>query len=191
MGRWQLDIGQKRAAFEATAVPYMQALFNTALRLTGTPPDAADLVQETFLRAYRTFENFQPGTNAKAWLFKILYSIHVNRYHHAWRRPPTVSLDELEERFHLTLEAPAEPEGWEERWAPQVERALRTLNEEFRAAVILVDVEGLSYEEAAVAIGCPVGTLRSRLFRGRRQLFDSLRDYAKEAGYPTGSGREP
>jgi RNA polymerase sigma-70 factor, ECF subfamily len=188
----------KREVFEAEAIPFMRALHNTAIRLTQDPHDAADLVQETFLRAYRTFDNFVPGTNCKAWLFTILYSIYVNQYRQAKRRPRTESLDELEQRFHQFAQAQQGPEfdiaaveGWGWRWSPEVERALRQLPEDFRAALLLVDVEGFSYEEAASVLGCAVGTIGSRLYRGRMSLFALLRDYASQAGYGKGSSSAP
>jgi RNA polymerase sigma-70 factor (ECF subfamily) len=184
------ESGSKREAFEAVAIPFMRALHNTALRLTENPQDAADLVQETFLRAYRTFANFTPGTNCKAWLFTILYSIFANQYRQAKRRPRMESVEELEERLHRFIPAPGDPaadittvEGWGWRWSPEVERALRELPEDFRATLLLVDVEGLSYEEAASVLGCPVGTVGSRLFRGRLSLFAMLQEYAHQAGY--------
>jgi RNA polymerase sigma-70 factor (ECF subfamily) len=183
----------QREAFETAALPFMRALYNTALRLTREPPDAADLVQETFLRAYRTFENFTPGTNCKAWLFTILYSIFTNQYHQAKRRPRMASVEELEERFHQFAHAPEDPasditmvEGWGERWSPEVERALGQLPEDFRAPLLLVDIEGLSYEEAASVLGCAVGTVGSRLFRGRKLLSVMLQDYAHQGGYGRG-----
>jgi RNA polymerase sigma-70 factor (ECF subfamily) len=187
----------KREAFEAEAIPFMRALHNTALRLTQNPEDAADLVQETFLRAYRTFGNFVPGTNCKAWLLTILYSIFVNQYRQAKRRPRIESLDELEERFHHFAQAQSTPdfdvatvEGWGRRWSPEVERALRLLPDDFRAALLLVGVEGLSYEEAASVLGCAVGTVGSRLYRGRMALFALLREYALQAGYGKGSSSD-
>jgi RNA polymerase sigma-70 factor (ECF subfamily) len=180
--------GAKRAAFEAAALPFMQALYNTALRLTADGDEAADIVQETFLRAYRTFDNFRPGSNARAWLFTILYSVFVNQYHHAKRRPRMESLDELE--------APAGPESditlvvaWGSRWSPEVERALRRLPEDFRTPLLLIDIEGLSYEEAAAVLGCAVGTIGSRLFRGRKLLYAMLQDYAHRAGYGKDTAR--
>jgi RNA polymerase sigma-70 factor (ECF subfamily) len=186
--------GSKRELFEATAIPFMRALHNTALRLTHDPQDAADLVQETFLRAYRTFANFTPGSNCKAWLFTILYSIFVNQYRQAKRRPRMESVEELEERFHRFVQAPGDPaseittvEGWGWRWSPEVERALRQLPDDFRVPLLLVDVEGLSYEEAASVLDCPVGTVGSRLYRGRLALFAMLQEYAHEAGYGKGS----
>jgi RNA polymerase sigma-70 factor (ECF subfamily) len=169
-----------------------------ALRLTRQPQDAADLVQETYLRAYRTFDNFVPGTNCKAWLFTILYSIFINQYRQAKRRPRTDSIEELEERFQHLARAADDPatditmvEGWGRRWSPEVERALRELPEDFRAPLLLVDVEGFSYEEAASILACPVGTVGSRLFRGRKSLFVMLQDYAHQAGYGKGTSLDP
>ncbi len=187
------DADARRLRFESLALPFMRALYNTALRLTREPADAADLVQETFLRAYRTFENFTPGSNCKAWLFTILYSIFTNQYHHAKRRPRMESVEELEERFHqFACEDPAfdvtTVEGWGARWSPEVERALAQVPEDFRTPLLLVDVEELSYEEAAAVLGCAVGTVGSRLFRGRKLLFAVLQDYARQAGYGKGTG---
>ena len=182
------------ARFEAVALPFMNALYGKALHLTRRPEDAADLVQETFLRAYRTFANFAEGTNAKAWLFTILYSLFINQYRKDQRAPDTVSMDELEEVFHQTL---ADPD-WEANfialvdseldWSgPEVRTVLEQLPENFRTAILLVDVEELSYEEAATVVSCPVGTLRSRLFRARRLLFVALRDYARRLGFSKGA----
>jgi RNA polymerase sigma-70 factor (ECF subfamily) len=192
LSKYGSDIEAKREAFEAAAVPLMQSLHNAALRLTHRTEDAADLVQETYLRAYRTFENFTPGSNCKAWLFTILYSIFINQYRQAKRRPPMESLDDLEGRFHrvaqhgdAALDATM-VEGWGSRWSPEVERALWRLPEDVRAPLLLVDVEGLSYDEAASALGCAVGTVGSRLFRGRKALFVMLREYAHQAGYGHG-----
>ena len=179
-----------RARFEVTALPLMGPLYRTALRLTHSSENAADVVQETFLRAYRTFCNFAEGTNSKAWLFTIMYSVFVNRYRKAQRAPVLVSFEEVEERFHRSLDAADwEPGpsgggdaggGWPKT---EVGRALESLPESFRSAVVLVDLEELSYEEAAAVLSCPVGTLRSRLFRGRKLLFLELQDYGRKMGY--------
>jgi len=177
------------ARFEAAALPFMGALYNKALHLTRRPEDAGDMVQETYLRAYRTFSSFKEGTNCKAWLFTILYSIFVNKYRKEQREPDTVSIEELEEKFHRIL---ADPD-WETNFValtrsefdwqePEVNHALAKLPEDFRSAVLLVDVEAFTYEEAAAALDCPVGTLRSRLFRARRILFLELHDYARRRG---------
>jgi len=178
------------ARFEAAALPFMDALYKQALHLTRRPEDADDMVQETYLRAYRTFSSFKEGTNCKAWLFTILYSIFVNKYRKEQSEPDIISIDELEERFHRTLA----DRDWETDFAaltrseldwkgPEVNHALAKLPEIFRSAVLLVDVEGFTYEEAAAALDCPVGTLRSRLFRARRMLFLQLHDYARKMGF--------
>jgi RNA polymerase sigma-70 factor (ECF subfamily) len=181
-----IDADNKRVQFEAIALPFTSSLYNTALHLTHRPEDASDLVQETYLRAYRTFHNFVPGTNCKAWLFTILYSVFVNQYRKEQREPKAVSIEELEEnsRHFLTT---AE---WDPHWAQnpgevgtEVDQALNSLPESFRLAVLLVDVEEMSYEEAAAIMNCPMGTVRSRLFRARKQLFMELQQYARKKGF--------
>ena len=177
------------ARFEAEALPFMDALYHKALVLTRSPEDASDLVQETFLRAYKKFSSYAAGTNCKAWLFTIQYSIFVNKYRKAQREPDIVSFDELETDFERLLTNEQWPDvcvslgepdvNWS---APEVSGALTELPENFRMAVLLVDVDGLTYEEAAGVVDCPVGTLRSRLFRARRILFLKLRDYAERVG---------
>ncbi|HSB60069.1 MAG TPA: sigma-70 family RNA polymerase sigma factor, partial [Vicinamibacteria bacterium] len=146
--------------------------------------DALDVVQETFLRAYRAFGSFRAGTNPKAWLFTILRSVLANRYRRERRQPLMLPLEDVEDRFgRLATEEPALAEAG----AEEVSRALAALPEDFRLAVLLVEVEGLTYEEAAAALECPVGTVRSRLCRARRVLFVELRDYARKAGYARGA----
>jgi RNA polymerase sigma-70 factor (ECF subfamily) len=177
---------ERRAAFERVALPFVPALYRTARRVSLRIDDAGDLVQETLLRAYRTFDSFRTGTNAKAWLFTILYSIQSNIWRRDRQNPGEVALDDVEERFQRAvvgrtfdaeqqllarLDASAEVDG-----------ALRRLPDAYRAAVLLVDVEELTYEEAAVALDCPVGTVRSRLARGRKLLFVELHDYAQRIG---------
>jgi RNA polymerase sigma-70 factor (ECF subfamily) len=174
-----------RAEFEDWALPVAPSLYRTAYRLTRRPEDARDVVQETMLRAYRTFGNFQPGTNVRAWLFTILYSILSNEWRRQQRAPEEVSLNVIEERFAEALRASgidAESALLQRIDAsPEIDSALRGLPEEYRAAVLLVDVEDLSYEDAASVLGCPVGTVRSRLHRARKLLFVALRDYARRA----------
>jgi RNA polymerase sigma-70 factor (ECF subfamily) len=179
-----LDPDRKRALFEATALPFTKALYNTALRLTGASADASDLVQETFLRAYRTFENFSLGTNCKAWLLTILYSVHINQRRRAQHAAISLPPEELEARFDEDAVSRDEhlPEI-DDRWGPEIDRALLDLAEPLRAAILLVDIEQLPYEDAARALGWPVGTLRSRLFRARRRLFATLQEYARATGY--------
>jgi len=183
-----------REAFEREALPHLRQVWAAAVRFCRDPIEAEDLVQETYLRAYRTFDSYRLGTNCRAWLLTILYSVFVNRYRRSRREP--------EAQDPATLESLAEreraPADWERplldaatagRWGTgeTVEAALGELSEEFREAVLLVDVEELTYEEAAGVLGCPVGTVRSRLFRGRRLLARALGEYARASGYVTRS----
>lgn len=168
----------------------MPSLYSAARSWTRQPDEANDVVQETYLRAYRTFSNFQPGTNCKAWLFKILHSVIVNRYKSERRQPDTLESSDLEERFNRCLTR--SETDWDRRmvqqtnldWtAEEVRSALDRLPRNFLEAVTLVDIEELSYEEAAQSLDCPVGTLRSRLFRARKFLFAELQEYARRSGY--------
>ena len=162
-------------------------MYRTARRLTRPPQDAGDLVQETFLRAYRTFDNFQRGTNAKAWLFTIMYSIVANLWRRNARAPQEVPMADVDSQFEQALTGDGDRVEQELLSridaSPEIDHALAQLPETYRDAVLLVDVEGFTYEEAAAALDCPVGTVRSRLARGRKQLFVALRDYARRAGY--------
>jgi RNA polymerase sigma-70 factor (ECF subfamily) len=177
----------RRARFEAEALPHLKAVYNHAWRLARHEEDARDLAQETFLRAYQAFDTYQAGTNARAWLLKVLYSVFVNRYRRRRRAPVEVSIDEMELRYPRRFAAPEEPaprDPWRPAsWsAPEVEAALGELPEAFRQTVLLVDVEELSYEEAAAALACPTGTVRSRLFRARRLLAELLEKHAPGRG---------
>lgn len=169
-----------RARFEGEALPHLRAVFNVAWRLTRREDAARDLTQEAFLRAFRKFDSFASGTNCRAWLFTITYSVFVNRYRRQQREPQIMTVDDqdsgLEQRAvspesrQVTTPARAAAEA-------DVEAALAELPEEYRVAIILVDVEELSYEDAAAVLACPVGTVRSRLFRARKRLAITLRDY--------------
>jgi RNA polymerase sigma-70 factor (ECF subfamily) len=187
------DPDARRQRFETLTLPLMQPLYDTALRFTADPDEAADGVQETYVRAFRTFDNFRPGTNARAWMFTILYSVLINRRKKSAREVTEPSVEELEARLRI-LDETTPPdwlgnvEAWGARWPAEVAAALGELPETFRAAVLLVDVHELSYEEAATALACPVGTVQSRVFRGRRLLFAALESYARRAGYSTGAG---
>jgi RNA polymerase sigma-70 factor (ECF subfamily) len=178
----------RRVRFEATVTPLARALYATALRLVRQPADAHDVVQETYLRAYRTFDAFVPGTKAKAWLFTILYSVFINRHRRDRRTPRHMPLDDVEESFQEALADPRSAEmltggrNARDDLSDRVAAALDALPDDFRSVVLLVDVEELSYEEAAAALRCPVGTVRSRLSRARKQLFVALRDEAGRAG---------
>jgi RNA polymerase sigma-70 factor, ECF subfamily len=176
-----------RREFEREALPHMQALHGTALRLTRNARDAEDLVQETFLRAYRYWDRFVPGSNCKAWIFKILTNTFITRYH-ARRRDHEVmaaedqATDEI--LSHEVLHASRDPEGAvaSRLMSGDVVRALEALPADFRLAVLLCDVEEFSYKEIAEIMECPVGTVMSRLFRGRRLLQRALHEYAVEQG---------
>ena len=169
-----------RTRFEGEALPHLRAVFNVARRLTRREDAARDLTQDTFLRAFSKFGGFASGTNCKAWLFTITYSLFVNRYRRQKREPQLVTVDDrdsaLEQR---AVAAESRQVATPARAAAEadVEAALAELPEEYRAAIMLVDVEELSYEEAAAVLACPVGTVRSRLFRARKHLAITLRNY--------------
>jgi RNA polymerase sigma-70 factor (ECF subfamily) len=171
---------ETRARFERDVVPLLRSLYNAAYRLARADADARDLVQETMVRALRTYAGFTPGTNVRAWLFTILYSIYINRYRREQRDPDVLSMDDLQQRFDRDFCAPAPPVVGAST-AARVEAALAALPDAFRDAVLLVDVEELTYEEAAMVVACPVGTLRSRLFRARRLLARALREFGPRA----------
>lgn len=185
-----MDGATRRARFEQVIAPLYPVLYRTARRLARSGPDGQDLVQETCLRAFRTLDNFTPGTNAKAWLFTILYSVFINRARRARLEPEPMAGDQIDARYAGHVEATVDTPvvTWTE---PEVERALDALPEAFCAAILLVDVEELTYEEAAGVLNCPVGTLRSRLFRGRKLLMISLAEFASRAGFTVvkGEGR--
>jgi RNA polymerase sigma-70 factor (ECF subfamily) len=175
----------RRQRFETEAVVHLKAVYNAAYRLARHQGDAEDLTQDTMLRAYRSFDSFEPGTNARAWLLKILYSIFVNGYHRRRRMPVHVAIEDLELKYGQELRSPevVTPDPFRGPWSePEVEAALAKVPEDFRMAVLLVDVEDLTYEEAARALGCEIGTVRSRLFRARRILAALLAEFASERG---------
>jgi RNA polymerase sigma-70 factor (ECF subfamily) len=180
-----------QANFAELAMPYMDALYSAALRMTRNPADAEDLVQETYLRAYRGFGGFQEGTNLKAWLYKILTNTFINIYRAKKRRPDEVDFDDAEDFFLFRrlggLEAAVagrtpESEVLEAMPEQVVKDAIEALPEQFRVAVLLADVEGFSYKEIAEITEVPIGTVMSRLHRGRKQLQARLWDFAVERG---------
>ena len=177
------------ATFAEQAMPFMSALYAAALRMTRNPTDAEDLVQETYLRAYRGFDGFREGTNLKAWLYKILTNTFINQYRAKKRRPEQVELDEGEDFYLLRrlggLESAdasrtAESEVLDALPDAEVKEALESLPEQFRMAVILADIEGFSYKEIAEILDVPIGTVMSRIHRGRRQLQQKLWAYAEQ-----------
>jgi RNA polymerase sigma-70 factor (ECF subfamily) len=186
------SVEQRRKRFEADALQYMNQLYSAALRYTKNPSDAQDLVQDTFAKAYVSFHQFEPGTNLKAWLYRILTTTFINTYRKDQRRPQ-LSDQELEDwqiadaSSHTSDQGKsAEDVALENLPDSDIKRALAEIPEEFRIAVYLADVEGFSYKEIAEIVGVPTGTVMSRLHRGRKQLREKLTDYARELGYVKG-----
>jgi RNA polymerase sigma-70 factor (ECF subfamily) len=186
--------------FEAGVLAQLDSLYRTALRLTRNPQEAEDLVQETMLKAFRFADSYQRGTNLRAWLFRILNTSAINRFRKQATHPVTTSLPEGED-FYLynrirditgqELSAAAEDEVLNQYLDEDVYRALNNLPLNFRMPVILADIEGLSYKEIAEALQIPIGTVMSRISRARRQLQQSLWEYAKERGYvPVGASQD-
>jgi len=185
-----LNEEEKKNKFEEIAFDFMDSLYSTALRLTRNTEEAEDLVQDTYLRAYRFFDKFEQGTNFKAWIFKILTNSFINRYRKKVRTPQQIQLDKVafglenEEENELKDEwTHYDEKKYEELFDDDIKSALSQLSEEFRIVVLLADIEGFSYKEIAEIIDRPNGTVMSRLFRGRRMLQKILDKYAKREGY--------
>lgn len=177
-----------RAEFNREAVPHMDSLYNFALRMTGDREEASDLLQETFLKAYRFFDKFQRGTNCKAWLFRIMKNSYINRYRKAKKTPETVEFESISDFYHTVRPDGEEgndlqSEVFSQLLADEVMTAVEKLPADFRTVVILCDLEEFTYEEIAEFVDCPVGTVRSRLHRGRRLLREYLSEYADAEGY--------
>jgi RNA polymerase sigma-70 factor (ECF subfamily) len=185
----------RKAEFEETALEYLTPLFNLALNLTRNRKDAEDLVQETYLRAYRFFGSYQPGTQIKAWLFRILRNTFINRYRAQKVRPDEVDFSKVElayervvdEQF-LQANRPVSPEDALMNGVldEEIETAMARLPEEYRSVVIMALVEDLSYKEIASALSIPLGTVMSRLHRGRKMLQNQLLEYARKKGILSG-----
>ena len=179
-----------RDLFEEQAMPYIDQLYAAAMRMTRNPSDAQDLVQETFVKAFAAFEQFQQGTNLKAWLYRILTNTFINTYRKKQREPYQGTIDDLEDwqlggaesRTAMSSRS-AEAEAIDHLPDSAVKEALQSIPEEFRLAVYFADVEGFSYQEIADIMKTPIGTVMSRLHRGRRLLRDLLSGYATERGF--------
>ncbi|HVF60669.1 MAG TPA: sigma-70 family RNA polymerase sigma factor [Thermoanaerobaculia bacterium] len=181
---------QKGWDFEAAAMPFVDALYNTAYRMTRNPEDAEDLVQETYLKAYRYYDKFEEGTNFKAWLFKIMKNTFINNYRKRQQSPAFSDFADIEESFESQVNEDSvrqirnpEEELLENVLDQDVQLALDRLPPDYRMVVVLADLEGFSYKEIADILEVPVGTVMSRLYRGRRLLEAAMLEFARDHGY--------
>lgn len=176
--------------FERDAMPLLDQLYGAALRMTRNPADAEDLVQETYIKAFQGFRSYKPGTNLKAWLYRILTNAYINNYRKAQRRPAEYATDDItdsqiaETASHTSIGLrSAEVEALEKLPDEEIRDALMSLKEDYRMVVYYADVEGLPYKEIAEIMGTPIGTVMSRLHRGRKQLRHALHNVAVERGF--------
>lgn len=179
---------KKQQEFQEEIIPHLELLYNYALRLTTDPVDAEDLVQDTVVKAFRFFSSYEKGTNAKAWLYRILKNSYINNYRRKSKRPTEVDFDEISP-FYDTIRAEhtestdLEEKIYRELMDDDVSKALRSLPEDFRTVVTLCDIDGFTYEEIANMLDVPIGTIRSRLHRGRNLLKAELEEYAQRRGF--------
>ncbi len=179
----------KRKSFEAEALPHMDALYRTALRMTKNSGDAEDLVQESLVKAYRFWDKFEEGSNCRAWLFKIMTNIFINDYRAKSRAPQAVDVDDIDDNYLYNMLADGKPNQNPEQqlfaklFDDDIRRAIEDLPDDFRVVVVLSFLEGFSYQEIAEIIDLQLGTVKSRLHRGRKILQKQLLDYAVKNGY--------
>jgi RNA polymerase sigma-70 factor (ECF subfamily) len=179
--------GEKQRKFQQEALPHSQLLYNYALRMTNNVADAEDLVQETYLKAYRFWDSYEQGTNIRAWLFRIMKNSYINRYRKEVREPEKVVYDDVTSLLPRAGDDADDPHDTHESTFgslldDEIAGAIASLPAEFRTVVILCDIEGLTYEEVAEFMESPLGTVRSRLHRGRKILRVALREYARTRG---------
>ena len=181
---------ERQMEFDALISPHLNSLYSTALRMTHNQNDAEDLVQETMYKAFRAFDQYQRNTNFRAWAFRILVNTYITAYRKAVRQPTKISYDDLEEFYlykkldeSLSLQENSKEDFLENLFEDDVKEALENLPYQFRLVVLLCDVEGFSYNEIANIIDAPLGTVMSRLYRGRKLLQRYLWGYAKKRGY--------
>ncbi|MCI0473982.1 MAG: sigma-70 family RNA polymerase sigma factor [Ignavibacteria bacterium] len=182
------EIERLKEEFKQDALPHIGLLYNYAYKMTGNSDDADDLLQETYLRAYRFFHKFERGTNCKAWLFRIMKNLFINNYRKNQKTPGQVDYDEIENFYESIKSERLDTGDLQEKvfnnlLDDDVTKALNSLQDDFKTVIILCDIEGLSYEEIADFVQCPIGTVRSRLHRARKLLAQKLYRYAKEKGY--------
>jgi len=180
--------------FNSQVMPFVDSLYNTAYRMTRSAEDAEDLVQETYFKAYKYYDKFEEGTNLKAWLFKILKNTFINNYRKRKLEPRSVDFAEIEDSFERIVrrdasELPSDPETdfFSSVLDDDVKKALESLPYDYRMVVVLADLEDFSYKEIAEILDCPVGTVMSRLYRGRKLLEKALLKYARKHGYIRGA----
>jgi RNA polymerase sigma-70 factor (ECF subfamily) len=188
MGDLTKEEFKKQEDFRSEMMPHLDAMYNFAIRLTTDPTEAEDLVQDTIVKAFRFFNSYEKGTNAKAWLFRILKNSYINNYRKKSKQPHQVDYDEVSSYYETVRSEQSDTTDMEDimyrdMLDDQVTRALQRLPEDFRTVVLLCDVEGFTYEEIANMLDVPIGTIRSRLHRGRNLLRAELTDYADKKGY--------
>lgn len=186
---------EKNAIFDGEFMPHIDSMYNFGYRLTFDEDDAKDLVQDTYLKAYRFINSFEQGTNAKAWLFRILKNSFINEYRKKSKQPAKVDYQEVETYYnsddvHYQSTSDLRTETVKDMLGDEISNALNSLAVDFRTVIILCDLEGFTYEEMAKILDIPIGTVRSRLHRARNLLKEKLQGYAQHMGYKTDQAEE-
>jgi RNA polymerase sigma-70 factor (ECF subfamily) len=188
----QMTDEKYRLAFEKEALPHLNALYNFAYKMLGNKLDADDMIQETYLRAFRFFNSYEKGTNCKAWLFRIMKNVIINKYRKEQKEAANVDYDDVMNYISSIKSIQFDTDDFQQKLFSkllddEMTGALNSIHDDFKIVVILCDLEGLSYEEIAEFLHCPIGTVRSRLHRGRRLLQQKLFLYARQRGYNVGT----